>query len=89
MAATRTTALVPRGAAAFVVCAFAVRDTSRNKAQIVFLLCFERRLPGCRSELQRRGPRSWIRHRNHKLVLCRNRRDQDWEVNCRANPHAG
>lgn len=35
MAGTRTTALVAAGAAAFVMCAFMVRDTSRSEAQIV------------------------------------------------------
>ena len=35
MAGTRTTALVAAGAAAFVMCAFMVRDTSRGDAQIV------------------------------------------------------
>ncbi len=35
MAGTRTTALVAAGAAAFVLCAFMVRDTSRSEAQIV------------------------------------------------------
>ncbi len=35
MAGTRTNALVSAGAAAFVMCAFMVRDTSRSEAQIV------------------------------------------------------
>ncbi len=35
MAGTRTNALVAAGAAAFVMCAFMVRDTSRSEAQIV------------------------------------------------------
>jgi putative Mg2+ transporter-C (MgtC) family protein len=35
MAGTRTTALVAAGAAAFVMCAFLVRDPSQNEAQIV------------------------------------------------------
>src|ERR1700691_1428691 len=35
MAGTRTNALVAAGAAAFVMCAFLVRDTSRSEAQIV------------------------------------------------------
>lgn len=35
MAGTRTNALVAAGAAAFVMCAFMVRDASRNEAQIV------------------------------------------------------
>lgn len=35
MAGTRTNALVATGAAAFVMCAFLVRDTSRSEAQIV------------------------------------------------------
>ena len=35
MAGTRTTALVAAGAAAFVMCAFMVRDTSHSEAQIV------------------------------------------------------
>lgn len=35
MAGTRTNALVAIGAAAFVMCAFLVRDTSRGEAQIV------------------------------------------------------
>lgn len=35
MAGTRTTALVAAGAAAFVMCAFMVRDASRSEAQIV------------------------------------------------------
>jgi putative Mg2+ transporter-C (MgtC) family protein len=35
MAGTRTTALVAAGAAAFVMCAFLVRDPSHNEAQIV------------------------------------------------------
>jgi putative Mg2+ transporter-C (MgtC) family protein len=35
MAGTRTNALVSSGAAAFVMCAFMVRDTSRGEAQIV------------------------------------------------------
>ena len=35
MAGTRTTALVSAGAAAFVMCAFMVRDPSRSEAQIV------------------------------------------------------
>src|SRR5215472_2874287 len=35
MAGIRTTALVAAGASAFVMCAFMVRDTSRNEAQIV------------------------------------------------------
>jgi|SRR5579871_392850 len=35
MAGTRTTALVAAGAAAFVMCAYMVRDTSRSEAQIV------------------------------------------------------
>ncbi len=35
MAGTRTTALVAGGACAFVMCAFLVRDASRNEAQIV------------------------------------------------------
>jgi putative Mg2+ transporter-C (MgtC) family protein len=34
MAGTRTNALVAAGAAAFVICAFMVRDTSRSEAQI-------------------------------------------------------
>jgi putative Mg2+ transporter-C (MgtC) family protein len=35
MAGTRTNALVAAGAAAFAMCAFMVRDTSRGEAQIV------------------------------------------------------
>ena len=35
MAGTRTKALVAAGAAAFVMCTFMVRDTTRNEAQIV------------------------------------------------------
>jgi putative Mg2+ transporter-C (MgtC) family protein len=35
MAGTRTNALVAAGAAAFVMCAFMVCDTSRSEAQIV------------------------------------------------------
>jgi putative Mg2+ transporter-C (MgtC) family protein len=35
MAGTRTNALVSAGAAAFVMCAFMVRDTSRSETQIV------------------------------------------------------
>jgi len=35
MAGTRTNALVAAGAAALVMCAFMVRDTSRSEAQIV------------------------------------------------------
>jgi len=35
MAGTRTNALVAAGAAAFVMCAFMVRDTTRSEAQIV------------------------------------------------------
>lgn len=35
MAGTRTNALVAAGAAAFVMCAFMVRDASRSEAQIV------------------------------------------------------
>jgi putative Mg2+ transporter-C (MgtC) family protein len=35
MAGTRTNALVAAGAAAFVMCTFMVRDTTRNEAQIV------------------------------------------------------
>ena len=35
MAGTRTNALVSAGAAAFVMCAFMVRDNSRGEAQIV------------------------------------------------------
>lgn len=35
MAGTRTTALVAAGSAAFVMCAFLVRDASRSEAQIV------------------------------------------------------
>jgi putative Mg2+ transporter-C (MgtC) family protein len=34
MAGTRTNALVAEGAAAFVMCAFMVRDNSRGEAQI-------------------------------------------------------
>ena len=35
MAGTRTNALVSAGAAAFVMCAYLVRDSSRSEAQIV------------------------------------------------------